>query len=399
VKPFNPEEIKTFRTPKYGGVTLSLLSMFVLASMIVVWNKIGEQEQEQFNKSISILCDESFAIPVKQCAEQFEREMKIKVSIHSTSGLDQNGSKAKGTVNGAAYDLDLSAGEPTADRLSLNQVPCAFRSIIFATRKDFEPNMTELEQVFQNNLTYSTSPSSARDGRLLEYSLGRTDRWREVLSKREKVFPSSSAAGLELASGNDLDGAFMWDFSARKFDLKIHRIKELELASETLLARTNDSAQNRLPALQFARFLAAPTKGQFYFAEASFVGVNGDAWTEKPFLYVYCANPIEGFIRDEFDRFEKDGLVSIEPHFLDPEKIALSLSLIAQSKAKKAHPDLVLGLPEGQDDQMPDQYQSSAGTSIINDTRISVYVLKSTRFPVSSRKFREFLLSKEKNKP
>ena len=191
----------------------------------------------------------------------------------------------------------------------------------------------------------------------------------------------------------------MWDFSARKFDLKIHRIKELELASETLLARTSDSVQNRLPALQFARFLAAPTKGQFYFAEAGFVGVNGDAWTEKPFLYVYCANPVEDFIRDEFDRFEKDALVSIEPHFLDREKIALSLSLIAQSKAKKALPDLVLGLPEGEGAQMPNQYHSSAGTSIINDTRISVYVLKSTRFPVSSRKFRDFLLSKEKNKP
>ena len=399
MKPFNPEEIKTFKTPKYGGITLSLLSMFVLASMIVVWNKIGEQEQEQFKKSISIHCDESFAIPVKQCAEQFEREMKIKVSIHSTSGLDQNGSKAKESVNGDAYDLDLSAGKPTLEGLSLNQVPCAFRSIVFATRKDFEPNLTKLDQVFQNNLIYSTSPDSARDGRLLEYFLGKTVRWQEVLSQREKVYPSSSAAGLELASGNDLDGAFMWDFSARKFDLKIHRIKELELVSETLWARTFDSAQNRLPAVQFARFLAAPTKGQFYFAESGFVGINGDAWTDKPFLYVYCATLVEDFIRDKFDRFERDALVSIEPHFLDREKIALSLSLIAQSKAKKALPDLVLGLPEGHNAQMPDQYQSSAGTFVINNTRISVSILKSTRFPLSSRNLRDFLLAKEKNKP
>ena len=83
MKPFNPEEIKTFKAPKYGGVTLSLLSMFVLASMIVVWNKIGKQEQELLNESLSVLCDKSVLIPVKQCAEQFEREMKIKVSVHS----------------------------------------------------------------------------------------------------------------------------------------------------------------------------------------------------------------------------------------------------------------------------------------------------------------------------
>ena len=395
MKPFNPEEIKTFRAPKYGGVTLSLLSMFVLASMIVVWNKIGEQGQEQFNQSIRVRCDESIAIPVKECAEQFEREMKIKVSIHSTAGLDRNGSKAKETVNGDAYDLDLFTGKANGQDLSLNQVPCAFRSIVFATRKDFSPEMTELEEVFQNNLAFSTSPGSAKDGRLLELCLGKTSWWRKVLSKRAKTYPSSSALALEVASGKDLDGAFMWDFSARNFDLKIHRIRELEPASQTLIARTSDSAQNRLSALQFARFLAAPTKGQFYFAKAGFVGVNGDAWAEKPFLYVYCAKPVEGFILDEFDRFESEALVSIERHFLKEEKMALSLSLIAQSKAKKALPDLVLGLPQSQNAQMPAQYQKSSENLLIDGAKISLHVLRPTRFPVSTRKFLDFLLLKE----
>ena len=395
MKPFNPEEIKTFRAPKYGGVTLSLLSMFVLASMIVVWNKIGEQGQEQFNQSIRVRCDESIAIPVKECAEQFEREMKIKVSIHPTAGLDQNGSKAEGTVNGDAYDLDLFTGKANGQDLSLNQVPCAFRSIVFATRKDFSPEMTELEEVFQNNLAFSSSPGSAKDGRLLELCLGKTSWWRKVLSKRAKTYPSSSALALEVASGKNLDGAFMWDFSARNFDLKIHRIRELEPASQTLFARTSDSAQKRLSALQFARFLAAPTKGQFYFAKAGFVGVNGDAWAEKPFLYVYCAKPVESFILDEFERFESEALVSIERHFLKEEKMALSLSLIAQSKAKKALPDLVFGLPQNQNAQMPAQYQKSSETLLINGAKIAVHVLRPTRFPVSTRKFLDFLLHKE----
>ena len=395
MKPFNPEEIKTFRAPKYGGVTLSLLSMFVLASMIVVWNKIGEQGQEQFNQSIRVRCDESIAIPVKECAEQFEREMKIKVSIHSTAGLDRNGSKANETVNGDAYDLDLFSGKADGQDLSLNQVPCAFRSIVFATRKDFSPEMTQLEEVFQNNLAFSSSPGSAKDGRLLELCLGKTSWWRKVLSKRAKTYPSSSALALEVASGKNLDGAFMWDFSARNFDLKIHRIRELEPASQTLFARTSDSAQKRLSALQFARFLAAPTKGQFYFAKAGFVGVNGDAWAEKPFLYVYCAKPVEGFILDEFERFESEALVSIERHFLKEEKMALSLSLIAQSKAKKALPDLVFGLPQNQNAQMPAQYQKSSETLLMNGAKIAVHVLRPTRFPVSTRKFLDFLLHKE----
>ena len=387
VKPFNPDEIKTFKTPKYGGITLSLLSMFVLASMIVVWNKIGEQEENRINKSIKIVCDEAVAIPVKQCAEQFEREMKIKVSVHSKSVWDQNESRAKKE----AYDLDLFAGKLTSEGLALNQIPCAFRSIIFATRKDFEPNITELVQVFQNNLTYSTAPISTKDGRLLKNSLEEAGNWVKVLKQRKKTYPSSGAAALALASGNNVDGAFMWDFSARKFDLKIHRVKELRHTTEYLFAETNRSEDNRLTPMQFARFLAAPTKGQFYFAESGFTGVKGDAWAEKPSLYVYIANPIKSFILDEFDRFEKSCLVSIEPHFLDQKNIGLSLNLIAQSKAKKALPDLVISLPARLGAEMPDQYQLLSGNPAIKNTQLSLYLLKSTRFPVSSKRFHDFL--------
>ena len=379
MKPFNPEEIKTFRAPKYGGVTLSLLSMFVLASMIVVWNKIGEQGQEQFNQSIRVRCDESIAIPVKECAEQFEREMKIKVSIHPTAGLDQNGSKAKGTVNGDAYDLDLFTGKANGQDLSLNQVPCAFRSIVFATRTIFprddrarrgfskQPGLFQFPRLSQRRKAFGTLP------------------WKDKLVAESSFQKSENLSLFQRACfgsgfGKNLDGAFMWDFSARNFDLKIHRIRELESASQTLFARTSDSAQNRLSALQFARFLAAPTRGQFYFAKAGFVGVNGDAWAEKPFLYVYCAKPVEGFILDEFERFESEALVSIERHFLKEEKMALSLSLIAQSKAKKALPDLVFGLPQNQNAQMPTQYQKSSETLLINGAKISVHVLRTTRF-------------------
>ena len=135
--------------------------------------------------------------------------------------------------------------------------------------------------------------------------------------------------------GKNLDGAFMWDFSARNFDLKIHRIRELEPASQTLFARTSDSAQNRLSALQFARFLSAPTKGQFYFAKAGFVGVNGDAWADKPFLYVYCAKPVEGFILDEFERFESEALFPLSGIFSKRKKWRCPSALLLKAKPKK----------------------------------------------------------------
>ena len=71
-----------------------------------------------------------------------------------------------------------------------------------------------------------------------------------------------------------------------------------------------------------------------------------------------------------------------------------SASLL-KAKPKKLSPDLVLGLPQSQNAQMPAQYQKSSETFLINGTKISVHVLRPTRFPVSSRKFLDFLLLKE----
>ena len=39
----NQDFNKVFKTPKYTGVTLSLLSMFVLAAMFVVWQKFPQK--------------------------------------------------------------------------------------------------------------------------------------------------------------------------------------------------------------------------------------------------------------------------------------------------------------------------------------------------------------------
>jgi len=83
---------------------------------------------------------------------------------------------------------------------------------------------------------------------------------------------------------------------------------------------------------------------------------------------------------------------------LDQKNIGLSLNLIAQSKAKKALPDLVISLPRSLGDEMPDQYQLLSGTPAIKNTQLSLYLLKSTRFPVSSKKFHDFLCLNQKNK-
>ena len=217
----------------------------------------------------------------------------------------------------------------------------------------------------------------------------------EDFFQKKESLPIFKCSRFGIVSANDLDGAFMWDSSAREFDLKIHHLNELKLASETISANTGDSSEKNLYALQFARFLAAPSKGQFHFAQSGFIGVEGDVWGDKPSLYLYCADSIKPLVVNQFEHFEKDYHVMVEPHFLNQEKITLSLNLITQSKARKSLPDVVIGLSESNSSQILDHYQAYFGNSVIKKKQFSFYLLKSTRFPESSMKLVDFLCKRE----
>jgi ABC-type molybdate transport system substrate-binding protein len=384
VKPFNPKQAKTFRAPKYGGVTLSLLSMFVLGSMMVVWNKLPP---ENSSISLRVLCDEALRKPVEQGASQFEREMKVKVSLDFVqSQSDQDG-----------YDLYIPTERTVAkeDGHRSTAIPVAFQSLVLATRKNFSPNLRDLDQLFQENLAYATCQTSSSSGNALEEALTMAGKWKKVISKGKATFPSSVEAAVSLSSENTLEAVFIWDSIARQFDLRIHRLKELEHASGAINAILGKDKENRAQSFQFARFLAAPTKGQFYFAKQGFVGVNGDAWTEKPALYVYCANNAKDLILDKLERFEEHEQVSVDTHFLDQDKIPLAIGLIARSKAKKSLPDLIFGSMGKEGGELSDQFELSSELLDFKEFRIPVYTRKLTRFPSTTRRLLQFLQTRK----
>ena len=91
MKPFEPDQVKTFRTPKYTGVSLSLLSMFVLTSMIVVWNQITPHSQPE-KIALSIACESILEIPVRASVAQFEKEfnLPIEIKVHSLQEVTRN---------------------------------------------------------------------------------------------------------------------------------------------------------------------------------------------------------------------------------------------------------------------------------------------------------------------
>tara|TARA_B110000008_G_scaffold176198_1_gene175742 strand:- start:4366 stop:5241 length:876 start_codon:yes stop_codon:yes gene_type:complete len=77
IKPFEPDQVKTFRTPKYTGITLSLLSMFVLTAMFAVWNKVSDPSET--HHSILVLAEKSLRAPLTEVSEQFKNELNVRI--------------------------------------------------------------------------------------------------------------------------------------------------------------------------------------------------------------------------------------------------------------------------------------------------------------------------------
>ena len=98
---------------------------------------------------------------------------------------------------------------------------------------------------------------------------------------------------------------------------------------------------------------------------------------------------------DKFERFEEHEHVSIDPHFLDQEKIPLAIGLIARSNAKESLPDLVFGSMGKEGEELSGQFKLFSDPLDLNVLQIPVYKRKLTRFPSTVRRLLQFLQASE----
>lgn len=73
----NQDFSKIFKTPKYTGVTLSLLSMFVLASMLVVWDKLSISPSGKNSHALEIICEIEMQPVMRSIIKSFYKECGI----------------------------------------------------------------------------------------------------------------------------------------------------------------------------------------------------------------------------------------------------------------------------------------------------------------------------------
>lgn len=253
----NQDFNKIFTTPKYTGVTLSLLSMFVLAAMFVVWQKFPKQDPLESEQNISILCDFKLKIPVEKILASFKKEY-----------------------------------------------PCSFM-VNFLDAKE---------------LTSALQSKSGSNADLLIAN--------KTILRKYAFADSNYGEGIPFA-----------------FEKLSNSLPEQQSNEPFVCSIKNDTPHSHL-AFALGRYFSAPSRGQFFLAEAGFTGVNGDIWKLRPTVSILVPKTYEKRSKDIAKKFSKLEGVNLDVTGKDELEANATIHLIAQSNAKEYLPDLLIGFKE-----------------------------------------------------
>ena len=244
---------KIFKTPKYTGITLSLLSMFVLASMFVVWEKMPQENSPTSSQHLHVWAEDCLEGVLSLAKSDFESEMKsvVHMKYFSISAM-------RTVLSGNA--------EPWPD--------------LFITT-DFNDSYSE------------------------------------------------QIIGL----------------SAERIPLAYHPIRtgrNKELSKSLVRAHVSKVSQKPSEALCFSRFLAAPSRGQFCFAQLQWTGVDGDKWKALPEIKIFADRQLQQKIQPALEFSAKREGITFNTNFQSSKQIAETLTILSKSEAKEYLPDIIV---------------------------------------------------------
>ena len=389
MKPFEPDQIKTFRTPKYTGVTLSLLSIFVLASMIAVWDMMPTSSESP-SDPLSVHCEKLIEEPIRATAAQFSKEFNIPIEIKVVP-LKENSFIAQPHIkqNNKNFDLLISSqftsGNPDLNNeIFQESIPVANHLPVFATRDNFSLTVNNWSDILDQNLTIGLieqNPASSRKIKLPQTVIQELQNTDRLL-----FFPDAHSLSESLLNSDKLDAAIVWHQIARKMNLKVIQLDEIQLKIIPVYAQVHSRSQKATKGIMFARYLAAPSKGQFHFANNHLIGVDGDRWAVEPVLNFYSEPSFKSSMTTKIEDFSKREGVTINFSFPEPEKLIFAISSISQSKTIHLLPDLLL-VSRSTADRLPSTYkaidhQQAESNNLFLFNSNSKYRTLATRFSV-----------------
>ena len=297
------------RLGRLNGVALSLLGSLVLLAALI-WTLQGDSEDRANVRELTLYCAAGLKPPVEAVAREYEEQYGVHINvIYGGSGTLLSNMKVAGFG-----DLYLSADESycamaesrEGSPLAKEMFPLAKMTPVVAVKKGNPKEIATISDLFEPGVKFGiASPKAAAVGRRVRDALTKSGQWDDVKNAAEKT----SLTVMELANDVNigaLDAGLVWDSTVNQFDdLESIHLPELDGSAGSVTICVLEFSKAPTAALRFCRYLSSRDKGAPHFKRMGYVPVEGDPWSERPELELYCGAMLSEAIDDTIAEFEQ----------------------------------------------------------------------------------------------
>jgi molybdate transport system substrate-binding protein len=302
-----------------GGNGILWLAVTALAIGCLAYflqNKIAGPRDGQA-KSLTVYCAAGVRLAVEEAAKQFEIEMGVTVKLeYANSGVLANRLKIDKEGGLASADIYIPADytyieKAAADGLTRESLRVATWQVVLGVKPGADIDVANCDEVLSSKLSFVMCDPLAGVGKKTKKMLEQSGHWAAIDKAKQSSFPTVTEAALAVKENPGTQAAFVWDSVARQHGLRVIKLPELKASRANISVAVTASTDRPTLALQFARFLAAPSKGGKVFARHKYQPKSGgDAWVKVPKLRVDCGGVNREALEKTIREFEtREGCV------------------------------------------------------------------------------------------
>lgn len=274
MKPFDPEKNIRWKTPLNSGVTWSIVSIFALVILLLLWKQFPVNETSP--EDLTVYCAAGIRLPVEEAATAFEKEFGFSIALnYDSSGALEGKLQLEKDSNKSRADLYIPADSSFARRakdkmLTTESIPVASFRLVMASSPKANLSFSTLDEFLALKEPFTLCNVAAGVGLKTKEALEGLGKWEAFDSAKKAAFPRVTDAAAAISASDAVRAGFVWDTTARQFGLKIHELNELEKVRSAISVNLISTSNKPKKALLFAHYLASPQKGRSFFSKYYF---------------------------------------------------------------------------------------------------------------------------------